>query len=138
MIKKIMGLMIVVALLSGCSGTSESTQPAPLGDKEALEKLAASWEKVSSDKLSVSPAGLPGNDRKKFLEQVFADAGYNYTATLKQLAAQGVDKNNKLHTDLADLVLLPHHGPRIPMDPADIYTTEELQAVAAIERALNK
>ena len=138
MIKKLMGLMVVVALFSGCSGTPEATQPAPLGDKAALEKLASSWEKVSSEKLSISPSGLPGDERKKFLEQVFADAGYSYTATLKQLATQNIDKSNKLHTDLVDLVLLPHHGPRVPMDPADIYTVEELQAVAVIERELNK
>ena len=138
MIKKIMGLVVAVALFSGCGGKPDATQPAPLGDKGALEKLATSWEKLSSSKLAVSPASLPGNERKKFLEQVFADAGYNYTATLKQIAVKNIDKGDKLQTDLVDLVLLPHHGPRIPMDPAEIYTVEELQAVATIERNLNK
>jgi hypothetical protein len=138
MIKKITALVMAVALLGGCGAEPDATQPAPLGDKAALEKLAASWEKISSNKLSVSPASLPGNERKKFLEQVFADAGYSYTATLKQVAVQNIDKGNKLHTDLVDLVLLPHHGPRTPMDPAEIYTVEELQAVAAVERNLTK
>lgn len=142
MIKKMVGVWAVlfaaVVLSSGCSGKPEAPVAAPLGDNAVLEKLAASWEKISSSKLGVSPANLPGNERKKFLEEVFSEAGYSYNATLKLLVSEGVEKGNKLHTDLAELVLLPHRHPRVPMDPAEYYSAEELQAVAALERALNK
>jgi hypothetical protein len=130
-------LLAAVVLCSGCSSAPEAPVAAPLGDNAVLEKLAASWEKLSSGKLTVSPASLPGTERKKFIEQVFADAGYSYSATLKQLASGGLDKGNKLHVDMAELVLLPHRNPQVPMDPAEFYSVEELQAVAALERALN-
>lgn len=131
-------LLAAVVVLSGCSSKPEAPVAAPLADQAVLEKLAASWEKVSSDKLSVSPASLPGNERKKFIEQVFTDAGYSYSATLKQLAGSSFDKGSKMYVDMAELLLLPHRNPQVLMDPADIYTIEELQAVAALERALNK
>lgn len=139
MIKKIAGLVVVIALFSGCGDKPAATQAVPLGDKAALEQLADSWEGLSEKRLAASPASLPGDERKRFLEQVFADAGYNYTATLKEMAVQGIDKGNNEQIDLAELVLLPHRTQRgTPMDPADIYSIEELQAVAAIERSLNK
>ncbi len=142
MIKKMMWvgtlLLAVVVLFSGCSSKPAAPVAAPLGDNAVLEKLAASWKKLSDNKLAVSPASLPGDGRKKFLEEVFVGAGYDYSATLKQLASQEFDKGNKLYRDMAELLLLPHRNAQVPMDPAQYYTIEELQAVAALERALNK
>lgn len=141
-IKKMMGvgalLLTVVVLFSGCSSKPALPVAAPLGDNAVLEKLAASWEKLSDNRLAVSPASLPGDGRKEFLERVFKDAGYDYSATLKQMASQAFDKNNKLYSDMAELLLLPHRNAQVPMDPAQYYSIEELQAVAALERALNK
>ncbi len=141
MIKKLMGmgvLLCAVALLSGCNSKPATPVAAPLGDNAVLEKLASAWEKLSDTKLAVSPASLPGDGRKKFLEQVFAEAGYDYSATLKQLASQPLDKGNQTYVDMAELLLLPHRNAQVPMDPAEYYSIEELQAVAALERALKK
>lgn len=131
-------LLFAAILLGGCNSKPALPVAAPLGDNAVLEKLAESWEKLSTSKLAVSPASLPGNERKKFLEQVFEGAGYNYSATLKQLSSQPLDKSNKAYTDMAELLLLPHRNAQIPMDPAEYYSIEELQAVAALERALNQ
>ncbi|MDZ4262255.1 MAG: hypothetical protein U1B30_08010 [Pseudomonadota bacterium] len=141
MIKKMMSvgvLLFTVVLFSGCSSEPALPVAAPLGDNAVLEKLAASWEKLSDNRLAVSPASLPGDGRKEFLERVFKDAGYDYSATLKQMASQEFDRNNKVYSDMAELLLLPHRNAQVPMDPAQYYSIEELQAVAALERALNK
>lgn len=132
------GALLVMAL-TGCGGSGPSTPKAvPLGDKAALEKLAAAYTKVSDKEMTVSPMNLPGDERKKFLEKVFAEAGYDYAATLHALAQPSFDKRNQLQADLAELVLMPHRHPRVPMDPLDIYGAESLKDVAAIERAMNK
>ncbi len=141
MIRKLMGvgvLLCAVVLLSGCNSKPVTPVAAPLGDNAVLEKLASAWEKLSDTRLAVSPASLPGDGRKQFLEQVFAEAGYDYSATLKQLASQPLDKGNQTYIDMAELLLLPHRNAQVPMDPAEYYSIEELQAVAALERALNK
>ncbi len=141
MIRKLMGvgvLLCAVVLLSGCNSKPATPVAAPLGDNAVLEKLASAWEKLSDTRLAVSPASLPGDGRKQFLEQVFAEAGYDYSATLKQLASQPLDKGNQTYIDMAELLLLPHRNAQVPMDPAEYYSIEELQAVAALERALNK
>lgn len=132
------GALLAALLLSGCSGKPDAAVAVPLGDHAALEKLAKSWEKVAQQRVGVSPASLPGDERKKFLVMVFEDAGYDYGATLKQMAAKGFDKSDKNQNDLAELVTLPHRDQRVLMDPAQIYSGEELQAIAAIERVRNK
>lgn len=131
-------LLAAALLFSGCSKKTETLVAAPLGDRTVLEALEKSWNGISEEKLAVSPVSLPGDERKKFLAQVFADAGYDYSATLVQMATQGFDKKNKLHTDMAELVLMPHRHPRVPMDPAEYYSADELKAVAVIEREFNK
>lgn len=129
-------LVLVVAGLGGCGQSGELTA-APLGRVGVLEDLAESYTKVSDQHFSVSPMSLPGDERKRFLNLVFADSGYSYTETLHALA-QGMDTNNQHHKDMAELLLLPHRNPRYPMDPAEIYSVEELKDVAVVERLLNQ
>ena len=132
------GVAVVVAcvVMAGCDRGPKMLVPVPLGERSALERLAKSYTQVSDRKYATSPMSLPGAERKKFVVEVFAGAGYDYSATLDLMANQGLDPANQLHVDLADLVLLPHRRPKYPTDPADVYSSEELMDVAAVERAL--
>ncbi len=129
------GLLGGLVLLTACSQSPSEMGPATLGDRAVLERLADSYTSISDGTLSVSPMSLPGDERRRFLEKVFQDAGYDYGLTLAALA-DGLDKNNKLHRDLAELAMMPHTKAKYPMDPAEIYSSQELQLIAKIERAL--
>ncbi len=112
---------------------------APLGDKAALEKLADAYRAVEeSQQLGGSPLSLPPEKRKKFIELVFAEGGYSYSATLHSLGqsvTQGklnvIDQNIK---DLAELLLVPHRA--VATDLESIYSAQELQDIRAIESKL--
>lgn len=136
--QKIIIPMLLSVLLVACGSEPESLKPAPLGDQAVLEKLSKSWEKISNENLSTSPMSLPGDQRKRFVEMIFTDNGYSYSATLHALATQRFDKSNQAYIDMAELVLMPHRNPKIPMEAADIYKPTELLDVAALERALNQ
>jgi len=137
MIKRIV-LFGCALLLAACSSGDGELPAAPLGDRAVLEKLADTWKQIAEAKMNVSPARLSGDKRRRFLGEVFAGAGYDYTKTLRQMAAGGIDKNNQLHKDMAELVLMPHRNQRGGVDPADIYSIDELKDVAAVERMLNQ
>lgn len=137
-LQKIIISMLLSALLVACGNEPKTLTPAPLGDRMVLEKLAKSWEKISNENLNTTPMSLPGDQRKRFVEMVFTDNGYSYSATLHALATQNFDKSNQVYIDMAELVLMPHRNPKIPMEPADIYEPAELLDVAAIERVLNR
>jgi accessory colonization factor AcfC len=137
-VSKIIISILLSSLLVACSSEPKPLTAAPLGDQAVLEKLAKSWEKVSNKNISVSPMSLAGNERKHFLEMVFADNDYSYSATLHVLATQKFDKNNQAYIDMAELVLMPHRNPKVPMEAADIYKPAELFDVAALERALKQ
>lgn len=129
---------IVTLLLSLASCDYGTKIAAPLGDKAALEKLAEAYRAVEeSQQIGGSPLSLPPEKRKKFVEMVFAEAGYSYSATLHSLGqsvSQGklnvVDQNIK---DLAELLLVPH---RAAANLEEIYSAQELQDVRAIESKL--
>jgi len=131
-------LLAAVLLLAACSNEPAELTAAPLGERAALESLAASYTTISDERLSVSPMSLNGEDRKKFVTKVFASSGYSYTKTLRQLVETGLDKSNKLHVDMAELVLMPHRNPRHPVDLDAIYSAQELQDIAVIERQLKR
>lgn len=129
-------LLAAALWLVACSNEPADLTAAPLGQRAALESLADSYTFVSDKRLSVSPMSLNGEDRKKFVAKVFANSGYGYGKTLKNMAEKGIDKSNKLHVDMAELVLLPHRNPRFPVDLESIYSIEERQNIAVIERQL--
>ena len=135
-IKKVVWLGVVL-LLAACTNEPAELTAAPLGDRAVLESLAASYTTVSDERLSVSPMSLGGEERKKFVIKVFADSGYSYSKTLKQTVETGIDKTNKLHVDMTELLLMPHRTPRSPVDLDALYSIEELQDIAVIERQLN-
>ncbi len=135
-IKTTMALMLALLLLA-CSNEPAELRAAPLGDRAVLESLADSYTKVSDEQLSVSPMNMAGEDRKKFVERVFSDSGYSYSKTLHQMALDGIQKSNQLHVDMAELVLMPHRSPRYPVELIDLYSAQELQDIAVVERQLN-
>ncbi len=137
--KRVLASVMVLSalLLSACSSDNKELTAAPLGDKAILQKLADAWDDVSEEKVSISPTGLPADKRRKFLGEVFTAAGYDYTKTLHAMATKGIDKTNTLHKDMAELILMPHRNQRGgSMDPADIYSMDELKDIAALERML--
>jgi hypothetical protein len=140
MIKQIAVIFIFVPLfvlgLTACSNDSGPLVAAPLGDRAVLEALSNSYSDISNQQLSVSPMSLRGDERKKFLTKVFKASGYSYADTLSEMARH-VEKNNQLHIDMAELVLMPHRHPKKKIDLAEIYTAQELTDVAVIERRLN-
>lgn len=134
---KSFALLAAVLLLAACSNEPADLAAAPLGERAVLESLAASYTTISDERLSISPMSLNGEDRKKFVTKVFANSGYSYAKTLKQMVETGLDKSNKLHVDMAELVLMPHRNPRHPVDLEAIYSIQERQDIAVIERQLN-
>lgn len=131
-----LGLLLLSLAACGDYGAKVA---APLGDKAVLEKLADAYRTVEeSQQLDGSPLSLPPDKRKKFIELVFAEGGYSYSATLHSLGqsvAQGklavIDQNIK---DLAELLLIPHRA--VATDLEDIYSAQELQDIRTIESKL--
>lgn len=130
-------VMMSGLLLGACSSAPDDLKAAPLGERAVLESLAESFTAISDERLSVSPMSMTGEDRKKFVVQVFARSGYSYEMTLTKMAKEGVDVRNQLHVDMAELLLMPHRSSRFPVELTDLYSSAELQAIAVVERQLN-
>ncbi len=119
-------------LLVACS--KPDLPAAPLGERPVLQQLADGYELVA-EQLPVSPRKLPPAERRKFLETVFREAGFDYNATLTSAAAGALDPANQHHRDLVELLVLPTVG--ISQDDiAGFYSTEELAAIQAIEMTM--
>ena len=125
--------MLLVSLLAAC-GQQQVGKAAALGDYAALEALATAYRKVA-EQYPVQPRVMPPETRKEFVQKVFVEAGYDYTATLGAMAQQGVDVTNQDHRDLATLVLMPHQGLSAE-DTEDLYSSGELTSIRTIEAAL--
>ena len=105
---------------------------APLGDKATLEKLANTYRTIEeSQQLDRSPLSLAPEKRKKFIEMVFAESGYSYSATLHSLAENKLNVIDQNVKDMAELLLLPHHATATAME--DIYSAQELKDIRVIE-----
>ena len=135
MLALMMGLAVMLS--TGCSNDERAFAAAPLGDRPALETLADAYTDVSNKRLTVSPMTLHGKDRRDFLVRVFNEAGYDYSATLRVLAMD-YDKTDKLHKDMAELVLMPHRNLTIKSQPAEIYLPAELMDIATLERRVKQ
>lgn len=122
---------LLAAGISACEGQRPMTA-APLGDQTALQKLAAAYRAVEEqEQLGMPPANLPPEKRKKFVDMVFAQAGYNYAATLDKLATDNVNLAEKNTRDMAELLLMPHRGSSIALE--EIYSAEESKDIRALE-----
>jgi len=122
---------LVFSALLACG--NEPQQAAPAGDHAVLEQLANAYRKVS-EQYPVQPQAMPPEGRRKFLDQVFAQAGYNYSATLFASANPTTVTAGKDRHDLMDLLLLPTKG-LSDEALAKLYPADELVAVQTIRKA---
>ena len=130
--------MITVAALAACGhNNSGPTDPAPIDDKAALEKLADNYNKLA-DKFPRSPMQLPPGERKAFVEQVFINSGYSYKATLHEMATADIDFSKKNVSDLAQLLTIPQRNVSSLNDVESIYSSTELKEMAALEKRMNQ
>ncbi|MFZ5594757.1 MAG: hypothetical protein ACOY4D_10985 [Pseudomonadota bacterium] len=122
---------LLAAGISACEGQRPMTA-APLGDETALQKLATAYRAVEEQEhLGMPPANLPPEKRKKFVDMVFAQAGYSYAATLDKLAAGNANLAEKNIRDMAELLLMPHRGSSMALE--EIYSAEEVKDIRALE-----
>jgi len=126
--------ILALTLLVACT-QEKHFGPAPLGNKAALEKLADAYRKMSRN-LPVSPPGLTPAGRRKFLEQTFYEAGYDYSATLIALSKVTRADVNQYHKDLKQLLFLPHYDNRLKQ-LSEIYSKDEIAAINAIDKTIN-
>lgn len=125
-------VLLAVLVLTACDG--EQSQPvAPMGDHAVLEQLADAYRKVS-EQYPVQPQAMSPEGRKKFLTQVFKQAGYNYSASLIAAVQTATDNASKDQRDLVELLLLPTKG---LSDEAlgKMYSADELAAVQQLRKA---
>ncbi|HEY5602737.1 MAG TPA: hypothetical protein VIM41_06480 [Gammaproteobacteria bacterium] len=118
--------------LAACESSKQSQRAAaPLGDKAALEKLAAAYE-TAAKPIPTSPMQLRPEARKRFVEQVFRDAGYDYFATLQALSKVAPESVTQYHKDIKQLLFLPHYG-TVFEETKSIYNEQETQALQTID-----
>lgn len=128
-------MSVVLLLLFAVACTDKQhAGAAPPGDKAALEKLADAYRNVAEG-LPQNPTGLRPSARRKFLEQVFQQAGYDYSASLIALAGVDGSQINQYHHDLKQLLYLPHYDKRIAQ-LSDVYSEEEIRAITAIDKII--
>lgn len=123
-------------LLTGCGPDKPPLQSAPVGDRATLEKLAATYNRIS-EQLPAPPLKLLPDQRKTFIEQVFQESGYDYAATMHDLALKINRQSDQLVKDMAQLVLLPHANVLQPQSVSKLYSEQELKDVKKIEAALH-
>jgi len=111
---------------------AKPTEPVPAGNHAALRRLAEAFKSLSA-KFDRKPMEMPPEERKAFVEQVFINAGYNYDATLHELATHKVDYGNQDVIDLVDLLTLPHRNTTSAEPDTHIYRPEELKDIKIIE-----
>ena len=124
--------VVLLLVLSACDNAP--LKSTPIGDHAALERLAEAYRSVAQE-YPVQPASMRPAGKKKFIEGVFTAAGYSFSATLKAFASQGVDATNQDHSDLVELLMLPHKG-LADLDMEALYSTEELAAIHSIQSSL--
>lgn len=109
---------------------SHSQPPAPLGERQALEKLAKAYDDLS-ERLPVSPTGLTPEGKLAFVRKVFDRAGYDFTGTLYAFAQLRRDTLNNHHRDMMELLLLPSQGVK-ESDLAKLYSKAEFASIEKI------
>jgi len=131
-IKKVVCLWIILLVISGLTACDDKKQQvAAAGDHAVLEQLAEAYRKVS-EKYPVQPQAMPPGGRKKFLDTVFKQAGYSYSATLIAMGQSVADSSNQEKRDLVELLLLPVKGVSNEVR-ADLYTDDELVAMQRLQ-----
>lgn len=116
-----------LAALLACAPEPVKLPPAPLGEYDALQNLAAAFEK-QTERMDQSPNIQVPEFKKAFVESVFQAAGYDYVATLHSITPSTFDPADQLHRDLAELVLYPLKG-FAPEEAEKIYSPEDVERI---------
>lgn len=119
--------LLASALLGLLACSNAAQTPAPVGDHAVLEQLADAYRSVSQQ-YPMQPQAMPPKGRREFVDQVFLQAGYGYSATLVAMSQAGTDITNQDQRDLVELLLLPNKG-LSDEDIATIYNADEAAAV---------
>jgi len=122
---------VLLATLSLTACDEKKQLVAPAGDYAVLEELATAYRNVS-EKYPVQPQAMPPKRRKEFLNKVFMQAGYSYSATLIAMGLSATDNGNPEQRDLVELLLLPVKGVSNEVR-ADLYTDDELVAMQRLQ-----
>jgi hypothetical protein len=125
-------ILLLVLWLAGCQDEPK-LGPAPLDTRQTLEQLAGAYNDLAQQ-IPTSPSGLRPKGRKKFVEDVFKTAGFDYLLTLQALAKVPKERFTQYHTDMMELLFLPHRG-LANAQKEELYSKEELTAIVAIEKA---
>ncbi len=132
LIKKTVYLWVLLLAILGLTACDDKKQQvAPSGDHAVLEALAAAYREVG-EKYPVQPQAMPPKGRKEFVNKVFAQAGYSYSATLIAMGQAAAGPSNKEQRDLVELLLLPVKGVSNEVR-ADLYTDDELVAMQRLQ-----
>ncbi len=99
-------LLLLVVALTACG---KENLPVAAGDHAVLEQLAQAYRKVG-EQYPMQPQAMSPEGRKKFVSQVFMQAGYGYSASLISLANTAADSTDQDQRDLVELLLLPAKG----------------------------
>jgi hypothetical protein len=123
--------VMLLAILSLTACDEKKQRVAPSGDHAVLEELAEAYRTIS-EKYPVQPQSMPPKGRKEFLNKVFAQAGYSYSATLIAMGEAAMASSNQEQRDLVELLLLPVRGVSNEVR-AGLYTDDELVAMQRLQ-----
>jgi hypothetical protein len=131
-IKRLSRFVLAALLMLGFVACSSETQKAaPLGEHAVLEQLAEAYNAIG-EQYPMQPQAMPPKGRKEFVERVFMQAGYSYSATLLALAQPGADATNQEQRDMAELLLLPAKG-LSDEGLGKLYSADEVAAVRRLQ-----
>lgn len=130
---RILLILATVWLFSCNSSQPAQYQAAPLDSKPVLEKLASAYNSIA-ETIPVSAVNLRPAARKKFVVQVFNEAGFDYSATLQSLSKVQAGSVTQYHKDMQQLLFMPHYKTKFE-EVKDIYTVEEVKAIDAINKS---
>lgn len=122
-------IIVLAAVLFACQDSN--LPPAPLGERAALEQLASAYDTLNAQ-MPTSPSDLTPKGKLKFVQTVFKQAGYDYTATLQNLAQIPLENTTTYHKDMMQLVLLPTQG-LSDQDTKTLYDDIQLSSVIKIK-----
>lgn len=123
-------IMLFCLVVFACGKQAETDTAAPLDDKKTLEILAKAYEKIS-ESMPASPVSLRPEARKKFVLEVFKEAGFSYGATMASLADVETENVTQFHRDMKELLFLPHYGFRFD-EVKSIYSENEIESIIEI------
>jgi len=126
----IVALLLALAMILGAC-TDNSAPPAPVNSEPTLQKLATAYNEVKAE-LPVSPGGLNPKGKRKFVEKVFAQAGFDYAKTLSALGQTAPEHRTQHFKDLKQLALMPSNG--LAKDQwSEVFSQEEITAIQNME-----